>query len=361
MTLENDFENYMQRVLDEGHRSRPDASAPPADMWQQVLAKAKPNLSKEENMHTGTLASPIPGPLPRPMHPANQKKGVGHYLNLAVTIALVVTVAAAGWFATSQLNQSGDPDHRLALLGSTPVADTPMTCDVDPLTQERVLEIVKNPIPFIQNGPAGEPEYIPLAVPQSAALYESDYPLEPTKGNEIPSRELFTETEEFANAYLECLLVGTQGQVWNFYSPTSIQQTILADFPVFSAEEDVTARIAERLELPAIEGEFLWQDLPMLDDISSVSVNPDRDLAILNGSASMYFDQVLTFGVVLRDADGKAIVQTNGTGRNLIPNDPMITGPNDIFLKITLVKDRGGELWHVIPWPSLAEMGNFFD
>lgn len=364
MTLDRDFDTYMRGVLENGHSTRPDADSPPPDTWQRVLAQVQPKPEEKDEMRSATLstyASRTPGVFPGgPRSSSADRRGFSHYLNLAATIAIIATLAVGGWFAAMQVNQPGTPDPRFAVLSGTPEAAS-LTCDIEPLNEERVMAIVKNPMPFVTDGPTGDPRHISEALPESSELYEYNYSLEVASGNEIPTRDQFDSAEEIANEYLECLLVGTQGQVWNFYNPINIQKSILSDFPVFSSEEDVRSRIQERIVMPAIEGEWIWQDLSFVNDIAEVSVNPDLNLAILNRSQTMYFDQVLTVGVVLRDSDGKAMVQSNGTGRNLIPNDPMLTGTNDIILSVKLVKPHQSDNWLVIPGPSLAELGNVFD
>lgn len=341
------------RWAEDARRTESAATGPAADTWNRVLRHTAQAESRGGDMSSVTIGTPERASAVRDER-VWDRQSIHRYVNYAASLLIVFGVAFAGAFMVMQFSLPGGSNGPLAMVGQPDSA----TCDVEPLSQERVLEIVKNPIPFIANGPAGKPEYISVVLPTSAELYEAHDNLWPVAGNQIPTREDFESAEQFANEYLECLLFGTQGQVWNYYSPISIQKLILAEFPVFSSEADVTTRISERLQLPAIEGEWVWYDLPMLEHISRVSVNPDINLAILNDSQSMEFDQILRLGVDIRDVDGKSIVLTNGTGRNLIPNDPMITGTNDVMLSITLVRGRGSETWLVVPWPSLAEMGN---
>lgn len=369
MTLDRDFETWMRRVLDNGHRARPDADAPPTDMWQQVLTKAQLNPSKEENMHTGILVSPIAEPSARRMHPADRKKGVGHYLNLAVTIALIVAVGAAGWFATSQINQPGDEDPPFAIMSATPSAEVSpelasATCDVQPLSTDRVMEIVKNPSRFMTNGAAGVPSENAVAgSSQSAELWVADTDLEIVGESSEPTEEQFDEASEVANEYLNCLVYGTQAQIWTFYSPVMLQQKILAEFPVFAEESLVRERVEELSTQPAYQAEYLWVEALSINTgplggppafefdttIGLVSVNPELRLTRMHQSESSYYTHVLSIGIEIQDQEGEQIVLTNGLGNSIPQNVPVAY--------VQIAKLRSGDGWVIIPWPSEKELG----
>src|SRR5690606_33830931 len=138
----------------------------------------------------------------------------------------------------------------------TPQANT-STCDIEPLSVDRVMEIVEHPGYFMTEGAAGERSSSPgIASPPDAALWELDgaRDLYLEERTSVPSQDQFDSATDVANHYMNCMTFGTQGQVWNFYSPVHIQASILAEFPVYANETDVRARVEERLVEPAYTG-----------------------------------------------------------------------------------------------------------
>ncbi len=365
------FEN-LHKDVHSAHRKTDGGGRPPSNMWNAIRAQVKQETKQEEKpmistaAHTATHA-PFTG---------TSHKGFGHYLNLAVTIALVLAVAVAGWFAIGQLNQPGEPEPRLAIVGSTPGAEaTPesgsATCDVDPLSTDTVMEIVKNPARFTANGPTGEPTDRPMVgSPTNAEFWEVDPDLELVGESTTPSEEQFDDASEFANVYLECLISGTQGQIWTFYSPVLLQQKILGEFPVFAEESQVRDRVEELAAQPAYQAEYAWQvelttgpqplnpddqqELEFDPDIATLNVNPDFEVSRMHQSESSYYEYVISAGIVIDDPEGNQIRLTNGQGRDMVPSDPMMEKP-PIYIQVAKLRSSDG--WVIIPWPSESEMG----
>src|SRR5690554_3169453 len=108
MTENDPFLNDMRSWADRAHRATPGADVPPADVWQRVLAEVDLQKKGTATMSTVTaLSAPM---TPRPALPLDSRGGFRHYANLAATVAIVLGVALAGWFATMQLNQPGSPE-----------------------------------------------------------------------------------------------------------------------------------------------------------------------------------------------------------------------------------------------------------
>lgn len=362
MIDDDQFLADLHALADRAHDAAPEAAAPPPNTWQRVLAAINAELllpSEGTPSMTTPFAQPVNTLWGSPPTAGASPRGLaGHirrYANLSAIIALVVVVAVGSWLAMMQVQPDG-PDPRLAVLQATPEGAA-QACDVEPLTVDEAMAIVRNPVPFMRFGVNATPEVIPETASESAGLYELTPDLELIEGNQVPTEDQFDAVSTIAIRYVNCMAFGTQGQVWRFYSPAYVQKTVLAEFPVFAEESQVRERVEERLNEPAYEGEAVWKILPFIDDIEMVSVNPDYQLAILQASESSYFDQVMNIGVVVKDVDDETLIQTNGTGRNLIPNDPLITGRSDIQLHVVLAKSRNSDAWFVIPWPSEAQLG----
>lgn len=346
---DHDLAEFEKRV-DRVHRATSGADDAPDDLWQRVVSQANSQSKERSDMsNIAVFASAVDTAGIRAS--TNQRGGFRHYVNLAATIVIVAAVALAGWFAIMQLNQPGSPDRHLALMNSTPLVEPSSMCEVEPLTVDTVMEIVRNPARFMAEGPTGEPRDTPMeGSPPNAELWEVDADLELISGKSTPTREQFDDASVVANEYLNCIMYGTQGQIWTFYSPVLLQQKILGEFPVFAEESQVRQRVEELSSQPAYLAEYAWE-MEFNRDIESLSVNPDYQLAIMQESNSPYYEYVISIGVSIADVEGNQIILTNGVGRDLIPQGPSTI----IFLNIAKV--RSGEIWLIIPWPSEKEIG----
>lgn len=362
MTPDDQFLADIQRKANRLHQASADADRPPANAWSGILASlSNESVEKlEDDMNSLTMP---PRAIATPSMPERQQPA-SRFLSMATSLLLVTALAAASWFAVMQIRDSGSPrpDPRLAAIatpGSSATAGvSAATCDVEPLSVDRVMEIVENPAYFTANGPTEPRAESPMqGSPPEATLWEVETSLDLVAGTSIPEQEQFDSATSVANEYVNCMIFGTQGQVWSFYSPVFLQSSILAEFPVYSSKEEVRAKVEERINKPAYTGEAAWNFLPFISDVETVTVNPDRELAILQRSESSYFDQVMTVGVSFVDADGQQLALTNGTGRDLVPNDPMFTGKNDVMLHVVIAKSRFSDTWLVIPWPSEIQIG----
>lgn len=357
MTADDQFLADLQSRASRLHSSTSSADRPPAKQWQAILSTVTKESSKPREEIMSTIAT-VPTVLISPdVHP----RPISRFVNVAVTLVVIAALSFGGWFAAMKLTSPETPEPRLAVMASPDASATAQasdaTCDVEPLSVDRVIEIVKNPGYFMAYGPVAPPtdQALPPS-PMNAVLWEVDPDLELIDGTTVPSDEEFANASEVANAYLDCMVFGTQGQAWTFYSPAHLQQSILAEFQVFRNEEDIHSRVEERLNEPAYTGEGSWEYIPFIDQIAEVSVNPDLGLALQQSSESSAYTHVIMVGVSFQDVDGKQLALTNGTGRDLIPNDPF-GGQNDIMIYVTVARHRSGDSWVIIPVPSDAEIG----
>lgn len=240
---------------------------------------------------------------------------------------------------------------------STPIV-AEHACDVEPLSVDRVMEIVEHPGYFMMEGPAkpgaGEPL---IGHSPEPARVEIGFDIPLRSDANPPTETDFADATIVANEYLNCMLYGTQGQVWSLLSPSHIQRTILAEFPVYANESDVRSRVEERILEPGYEGEWFWNNLPFREDIGLIEVNQDIQLALTYQTDLAYVSDVMQIGVKVDGADGETIALTNGLGKDLIPGDPRYTRFHDGILMVTMLKHRESDVWLVVPTPSGAELG----
>lgn len=288
-----------------------------------------------------------------PNNPLNSRTRArfGHYLNLAATIALVLAVAVAGWFATSQLNQPGGSDSRFALLGQT---DETASCDVEPLTSDDVMEIVRNPYRYMFN----------RADPNSVALVSYEFMAQqelavgfyfPSPGEfksvnrTTPDEGEFEEAQAAVNTYIACMRDATNGQYWALLHPIAVQEQILAGFPVFADEETVSAHVEEVIDEPVIDIYNRMSGFYFAYGDVNIAANPDPEKADLILYASADYESTIAMGVVVTDEDGEVILETGSTGY------PHQIRPGAITLRPVIVVQQSsatGE-WYVMPYGSM--------
>lgn len=363
--------NEIHRWAEETLRTDPAATGPAAGTWNRVLHQVEQNSQRgNATMSSATIGY-------ESFEAARRQVGMEsmrRYANLAATMAMVIAVAFGGWFATMQLNQPGSPEPRWAIQPATPLVDQSETCDVEPLSTDRVMDIVRNPARFMATGATGEAlNRVMLGGATDAELMEADPDLKTVGESSMPTQDQFDEASEFANEYLSCLVHGTQAQIWTFYSPVHLQQKILREFPVFAEESLVRERVEEMSTQPAYYGELQWEvrlavvspwlreddaddSSRSLDpEIGLVTVNSELELSRVHQSESSYYTHVLSIGIEIQDQDGEQILLTNGLGYRISPVTD-VSGANAPIIYIQIAKLRGGDGWVIIPWPSESEL-----
>lgn len=301
-------------------------------------------------MNTATLSSPSRGVMTDPQESIGQ--AIRRFTKMAATIALVFAIAAGGWLVMSQMPGGGG---RFAAFQGTS-EDSAQTCGVEPLTIDRVMDIVKNPYPFMANGATGEPTE--PENPDNPYFTESrtsgwwDLALIGIGPRNAPEPDKFEQSSEIANAYINCVVYGTVGQIWTYYSPTYIQKLVLDRFPVFATEDEVRAYVTERIAAPADEemtGEKYFRDAIYSPDAARFSVNSDPQLALQQRMWGPY-ESMITFGVQVDDANGNTIFLTNASGSVLIRHP----GGNSSSLTITIGLDAFYGNLVVFPYTPLV-------
>ncbi|MCA9833317.1 MAG: hypothetical protein KC435_05185 [Thermomicrobiales bacterium] len=337
------------RQVNGAHAELPEADDAPVALWQHIRSQYQPNREGDIMHVTASPFTPAIGVHPTPQC---QNRSLRYFANVAATIAVVAMLALGGWFAAMNLRPTGDSNNGMAFAPATP--DSAQTCDVEPLSAERVMEIVKNPIRFMENGPAGEPrsmEDISSNSFEARELYEAapwETVVRDWGPTETPTEAEFESGSDFANRYLACVLHGTQGQVWAFYNPVHIQVEVLYGFPVFSDEAAIQSWIEEVISRPATDMDTLISVFnrpvnaygPVL-----ITVNPDPQLALAQRTNNAFIRETVSFGVKFFDADGKPIYLTNGVGSELITNPSV----NQFNAKVSIGRWGPDGNWYVLP------------
>lgn len=356
MTTDDQFLADLQLRSDRIHRQSHDADRPPANMWAGIIASVATESTTREEEEMTTIAMPQ-SVSTTPVN-SESHRPVTWFFNIAASVLIIAALAFGGWFAAMQLNSPGTPtpEPRFAAIATPDASATPQTdsatCDVEPLSVDRVVQIVENPYRFVANGAAGEPtEFDSSTNLRNVDLYEAEgweLSLEPQNGTQPPGDDEFQEASEVADAYLNCLAFGTVGQAWTFSNPIYIQDEVLMNFPVYADRESVRNWIEERIDEPAYQSSYQipWENLMDIYKPESISVNPDPALTLSQASASSQFDQLIEFGVSLVDADGKVVYLTTGTGNQLVSKPQGST----LNLTVMLAHHRHGDSWYVVPF-----------
>lgn len=348
MTDHDAFLAEMSDRADRAHAATPGADQPPAHHWQHVLNQIESSPQETHTMPSMTvIASPMLAGQPGAR---DDRRGLSHYANRAAMLVIIATLAFGGWFAAMQLQQPGGPDSRLAAVTGTPVAGLGV-CDVEPLTVDEVMAIVRNPYRYLHERAkpdlpvaqdlayAAEPELMEALVMMSYTDFT-------TANRTQPSAEDFAEASTAVNAYLACAPGATNGQLWAFYDPTHVQTDILDHFPVFADEASVRTYVEENIDQPAHEPLNRFDGFTAAYGDITVTANADIEYAEQVLVSSARNEPVIALGVLITDANGEVVMETSGSGYPLqlrpgaLPQRPVV---------VVTESPVTGE-WYVLPW-----------
>ena len=341
---ENDaFFEELNRDVDADHRRIHGADGPPAHMWQTIRAKARPESKQEEDVMTTTPA--ITHSLVfAPRTDTRQQSGFRHTLSFAASFLVVVSVALGGWFATMQLNSPNGSDGVFGLLGQS---DGEATCDVEPMTVDEVMAIVRNPYSAMEM----KIERFSVSYP-SAADRDLAEPIDMRldlrlldQTGTTPDEYTYEAVSARANDFLACLESGTVAQLFRFLLPVEVQRMILSNFPVFRDEGEIRKAVEELIVLPA-HSVAAPQNEAIQSGEYSYNVNPDRSSAksFAAADARMYdADRILAVGIRITDSDGQVVFQNDSDNRA----DPIGTLKTTDRMRIVIVQSMYDGEWYV--------------
>ncbi|MCO5219720.1 MAG: hypothetical protein M9909_12920 [Thermomicrobiales bacterium] len=135
--------NELKHRVEGAHRAFPGAYAPAADVWQRARSQVSSNQKREEPIMSMTPTYSIPSTAGR-INTGRNSNGLSRFVSMAATLAIVGVLAFGGWFAATNLPPNDG--QQLALVQATPTAA--MSCDVESLTVDEVMLIVKNPYAY---------------------------------------------------------------------------------------------------------------------------------------------------------------------------------------------------------------------
>lgn len=298
------------------HSTAPGAAAPPADLWGRILAQTNPQPKEKSQMSYPTTAAIPAVSIPPP--DTRSKQGFGHYLNLAATIALVLAVAVAGWFATMQLNQSGNGNDRFAMTPGTPEVASAV-CDVEPLTLDEAMVILVNPYQAmdVDERLAEHYETLVWLKDQSGQTGQPPMELLLTDGpnGELEQAEL-DKALALGDSYLECVQHGTRGQVFRLLDPVGVHEYLRGLLPLFTSEKEARVIIEEELNKT---GNTVWTQDFMREYLEnkSIGVNHNLDRLYIDSSYavdSFLLDAIVIAPVVIYDEHGEVVFETEFGG-----------------------------------------------
>ena len=316
MTDNDPFLKELRQRADRAHQSAYRADDAPQDLWQRVRSQL--TTEQQESPAMNTMLMPV-SPVNAPSASRPQRTGgLGHYANLAVTIAIVIGVALAGWFATMQFNQPSDGSGRFAFAPGTPEVAAAI-CDVEPMTVDEAMVVLLNPYQAMevdedlaqhsetlvwlkdQSGQTGQPPLENLL---------SDGP-----NGELEQAEL-DKALALGDIYLECVQHGTRGQVFRLLDPVGVHEYLRGMLPLFTSEEEARVIIEEELNNSA---NTVWTQDFMHEYLEGKSIrvnrNPER-LYIDSSYAveSFLLDAIVITPIVIYDENGEVVFETEFGG-----------------------------------------------
>lgn len=336
----------LQRHVDELHTGVDRAGLPPAGLWKSIRAQAIPEPEEKEtysmdNSVTFASVSLAPAAAIPPV-----REGVRHHLSMAATLALVLTVALGGWFATMQLSQP-PAEPRPAVLGIQPEDAGNGVCDVESLTVDEAIQIVQNPMFYVYGG-----EENARADGWGAILdqgHGSNFVGAPQRDwtqltRLTPHAALPVSEEEFAAAfalseeYRDCLQTGTRGQVWALFDPVVVQYEIATRIPLLQPLEETRIIIDQLLAEPTIAS-----TTAAVND-RTWRVNPNDDLAVrVDHGITFHTFRSIILPIQILDRDGEIVASYDIYG-NRLPDGRFGSGD---AANIVVTYSRTTESWYV--------------
>lgn len=193
-------------------------------------------MRKESEMDlalTPTLRSPQP------------RIGRGMFTMVAIALVGVLMASSVYWFGQTP---PGNDEGQLAWAPgmaspeSSPVAG--YACDVEPLTTDEVMEIVRNPQNTYQERGFELDQADEIPTYQEARIDWSQRAVSPSMlATGDPA--LVGPLTELGNTFWSCLVTGTSAQVWAMMDPSLLQWTILQNFDVVRTEDDISQFVDE--------------------------------------------------------------------------------------------------------------------
>lgn len=347
MTDNDLFLKELRQRADRAHKSTDRADDAPPELWQRVRVQTKTEEEESSTMSSITLPAG-PAPFSQPVAPA-KSRGVGHYANLAATIAIVIGVALAGWFATMQLNQP-QGDFRFAMLPGTPEV-TSTTCDVEPMTLDEVMEIVENPYKYAEAETYGSPNssYAPWYHDYEVVQPMVSESLHPNYGT-VPTETAMEQALPVLDQYLACMETGTIAQALRFVDPFSIQAHVTDEFPFYRSEVEVRAYVSEWIESGPWPDDWHNEDTGV-----TLTFSPNRNTDEARTEIvwlGLGFNQLLYIGSNVMDEQGNQLARHDAVFQDVDGEQ------QEVGVIYRMVYSDYTEQWYVVvgDWPMKSPL-----
>lgn len=253
------FEIRFESAVTDMHQHTTRGNQPSASVWEAIHAGVRETRADAADLRA---PGPDPAPVSRKTRRMRKESAMDMTLNpgmaappsrshrglftwAAVALVGMLVISSLLWYGQIP---PGDDQNDLAWApglgtpGSTP--ETALSCDVEPLTLEEVMDTVLNP----SNG------YVRLGLTEfeenQGELFESpsyDINKETDKTGYTRSEDLavLEDAVSTANMYSNCVQSGTLYQVWALMEPTIVQKDVLNRFPVLRTEEQLRSFVAK--------------------------------------------------------------------------------------------------------------------
>lgn len=234
-----------------------------------------------------------------------------------LVLALLIGMVAVRYVPSG--GEGGDNENLAAPsnVGATSIATPtgPVECNVEPLTADEVMAIVRNPDPFVHTNSNTDPR----------DTYDARFLMD-SLGNdlELLNGQPMGENKDavaFVNTYWACREHGSYGQLWALYHPYALQAEILNQFGLFMDQNEVNIWIQARVNSPASVPYAMSPDSkPIPRPTASNGQQPEsriansdpRSIRGLAGPSWLGNGPILSLGTILLDDEGKTIMTTDG-------------------------------------------------
>ncbi|HWV24017.1 MAG TPA: hypothetical protein VNZ58_07490 [Thermomicrobiales bacterium] len=240
-------------------RIRREAAPSRAHRQRRVRQRSGAGISRHSRPRTADrVAAKSHDPIPVPPTAAARR---GRWLGTAFALAALLLLLVGIWFSPIGPGSLFDEGEPIQYAAQVPVASPSMisspestpedlssylpldipgvTCDVEPLTEDEVMDIVRNPEnrsrQLFDPGAQLDDRLMEVA---GGDPWQFTWSLDSPDSRQ-PSPEEYEPVRNAADQFWSCLRVGTAFQVWSLIDPDLVQREILWPFPVFRDEESV--------------------------------------------------------------------------------------------------------------------------
>lgn len=247
------FLDRLRDRFDDAHASTPGAGSPPPDLWTRVLSDHTTGRSRTVNATMSPEIAEI-RPAPRSRRTIRQEGRSRRFPGFGYSAAAILLVLAlfGGMFVANQRgpdDRFGDLRYAAQPVSPEATAKAAQQCDVEPLSEDQVIEMVQDPESWVRNESNGEVSKSPWPVDVNGTVGTMIF-AQPGIGR-APNDQELQEMQEVVDTYLACWSSGSMPQIWALMDPHRIRdQVVQSGGPMYS-DGETEFRVGQLMDNPA--------------------------------------------------------------------------------------------------------------